>query len=214
MEGSWHTHLLSTGIRYFSLFSDAGNFGAIMGMTTTVYSILFTKTSSRKLRNFYLVIAIMGFLGMLMSGTRGSVMIPLGGLLLYCLICRNIKATIVTAVSGITIFCFFSFTDIGESNAMIRRMRTAFRPTEDASYIVRKENQKKLAEYLKYKPFGEGLGLGGVEARKYGSRLTTLIPHDSFYVKIWMETGIVGLVLFLTIYVCTCLLYTSDAADD
>lgn len=39
---------------------------------------------------------------------------------------------------------------------------------------------KKLAEYLKYKPFGEGLGLGGVEARKYGSRLTTLIPHDSF----------------------------------
>ena len=71
--------------------------------------------------------------------------------------------------------------------------------------IVRKENQKRLAEYLKYKPFGEGLGLGGVEARKYGSRLTTLIPHDSFYVKIWMETGIVGLVLFLTIYVCTLL---------
>lgn len=57
---------------------------------------------------------------------------------------------------------------------------------------------KKLAEYLKYKPFGEGLGLGGVEARKYGSRLTTLIPHDSFYVKTWMETGIVGLVLFLS----------------
>ena len=47
--------------------------------------------------------------------------------------------------------------------------------------------------------------MGGVEARKYGSRLTTLIPHDSFYVKIWMETGIVGLVLFLTIYVSTLL---------
>lgn len=64
-----------------------------------------------------------------------------------------------------------------------------------------KKIKKKLAEYLKYKPFGEGLGLGGVEARKYGSRLTTLIPHDSFYVKTWMETGIVGLVLFLIIYV-------------
>ncbi len=64
-----------------------------------------------------------------------------------------------------------------------------------------KKIKKELAEYLKYKPFGEGLGLGGVEARKYGSRLTTLIPHDSFYVKTWMETGIVGLVLFLIIYV-------------
>ena len=110
-----------------------------------------------------------------------------------------------TVFFGLFFYVFFAHTYIGESNTSIRRMRTAFRPTEDASYIVRKENQKKLAEYLKYKPFGEGLGLGGVEARKYGSRLTTLIPHDSFYVKIWMETGIVGLVLFLTIYVCTLL---------
>ena len=105
------------------------------------------------------------------------------------------------AFFGLFFYVFFAHTYIGESNTSIRRMRTAFRPTEDASYIVRKENQKKLAEYLKYKPFGEGLGLGGVEARKYGSRLTTLIPHDSFYVKTWMETGIVGLVLFLIIYV-------------
>ncbi len=58
-----------------------------------------------------------------------------------------------------------------------------------------------MAEYLKYKPFGEGLGLGGVRAMKYGYRITTLVPHDSFYVKTWMETGIVGLVLFLIIYV-------------
>lgn len=41
MEGSWRTHLLRSGVRYFSLFSDAGNFGAIMGMTTIIYSILF-----------------------------------------------------------------------------------------------------------------------------------------------------------------------------
>ena len=80
-------------------------------------------------------------------------------------------------------------------------MRTAFRPTEDASYMVRKENQKRLGEYLKGRPFGEGLGLGGVEAMKYGNRLTTLSPHDSFYVKLWMETGIVGLMLYLAIYV-------------
>ena len=59
---------------------------------------------------------------------------------------------------------------------MIRRMRTAFRPNKDASYLVRKQNQKKLAEYLRNRPFGEGLGLGGVEARRFGSRLTTTIP--------------------------------------
>ena len=30
MNGSWYTHIISTGIRYFSIFSDAGNFGANM----------------------------------------------------------------------------------------------------------------------------------------------------------------------------------------
>jgi len=79
-------------------------------------------------------------------------------------------------------------------------MRTAFRPSKDASYLVRKQNQQKLAEYLRYKPFGEGLGLGGVEARRFSNRLTTNIPNDSTYVKIWTETGIVGIILYLLIY--------------
>lgn len=203
LEGSWRTHLLSSGIRYFSLFSDAGNFGAVMGMTTIIYSILFVKTSSRKLRYFYLVIAIMGFLGMLMSGTRGSIVIPMGGLILYSLLCRNIKTTIVTVISGIAVFCFFFFTDIGESNAMIRRMRTAFRPTEDASFNVRLENQEKIAKYLEKHPMGAGIG---------GTILTTVwegdkyqdysIPPDSFYVDIWTQTGFWGLGLYILFLAC------------
>lgn len=203
MEGNWRTHLLRSGIRYFSLFSDAGNFGAIMGMTTTIYSILSAKTSFWKLRYFYIAIAIMGFLGMLMSGTRGSIVIPLGGLVLYCAICRNIKATIVTAISGIAIFCFFSFTEIGQSNAMIRRMRTAFRPTEDASFNVRLENQEKIAKYMEEHPMGAGIG---------GTILTTVwegdkyqdyaIPPDAFYVDIWTQGGPYGLGLYILILSC------------
>lgn len=203
MEGNWRTHLLRTGIRYFSLFSDAGNFGAIMGMTTTIYSILSVKTSSWKLRYFYIAIAIMGFLGMLMSGTRGSIVVPLGGLVLYCAICRNIKATIVTAISGIVIFCFFSFTEIGQGNAMIRRMRTAFRPTEDASFNVRLENQEKIAQYLEDHPMGAGIG---------GTILTTIwegnqyqdyaIAPDAFYVDIWTQGGPYGLGLYILILSC------------
>ena len=97
------------------------------------------------------------------------------------------------------IYIFFAFTTIGESNSSIRRMRTAFNPTKDASYIVRKENQKKLATYLKYKPFGEGLGLSGDGLGvKISTRFTTSIPTDSWYVKIWVETGIVGLILYLS----------------
>ena len=78
-------------------------------------------------------------------------------------------------------------------------MRTAFSPNEDASYKVRKENRKVLAEYLQYRPFGEGIGLAGVENQKFSKRLTTIIPHDSTYVKIWVETGITGLIVYFGI---------------
>ena len=74
---------------------------------------------------------------------------------------------------------------IGQNNSMIRRMRTAFSPSKDASLNVRKENQRKLGEYLKYRPFGEGLGLSGDGLGvKVSKRFTTSIPTDSWYVKI------------------------------
>ena len=92
------------------------------------------------------------------TGTRGAIVVPLGSLLLFALISKNIKLMSAAAVGGICIYVFFAFTYVGESNYMIRRMRTAFRPNKDASYLVRKQNQKKLAEYLRNKPFGEGLG--------------------------------------------------------
>lgn len=68
---------------------------------------------------------------------------------------------------------------IGQGNAQIRRMRTAFRPSEDASFNVRKENQKVLADHLKDKPFGEGLGLSGVEIKNIH---TTHNPYTSRFV--------------------------------
>lgn len=197
----YKTHLLSDVTRYFSFFTDAGNFGSNMGFATILFGISAIFMKKRSIRIYYAIIAMCAIYALFISGTRGALFVPIGGIILLTFLSKNIKLMGATVFFGLFFYVFFAHTYIGESNTSIRRMRTAFRPTEDASYIVRKENQKKLAEYLKYKPFGEGLGLGGVEARKYGSRLTTLIPHDSFYVKTWMETGIVGLVLFLIIYV-------------
>lgn len=54
------THILSTGIRYFSYFTDAGNFGTVMGAIATVYTIIGFNTRNRKFAIFYLSIAAMG----------------------------------------------------------------------------------------------------------------------------------------------------------
>lgn len=201
-DGGWVTHLLSTGIRYFSFYSDAGNFGSSMGMFTITFGIL-TFVSKRKASFLFCFgAATFAAIGMIMSGTRGAMVVPFGGLILYCLLSKNIKMITTSFIAGGLLFCFFYFTDIGNENPFIHRMRTAFRPTEDASFNVRLSNQKRFTYYLKDKPFGIGLGGEIVDIDRLGeSTDEKTIPTDSFFVGIWVEGGIVGLSLYIALQV-------------
>lgn len=197
-NGGATTHIIYSGIRYFSFFTDASNMGSNMGGAGVILGIASLYMKKRTLKIYYAIVAIASLYTMMLSGTRGAIIVPLAGLALYTVVSKQTKAMLIGSVSLVFIYIFFAFTLIGESNSTIRRMRTAFRPSEDASYIVRKENQKKLKEYLKNRPFGEGLGLSGDGlGQKVSKRFTTTIPTDSWYVKIWVETGIVGLSIYL-----------------
>lgn len=199
-NGGAITHLIGSGTRYFSFFTDAGNMGSNMGCAGVLFGITAFYIKNRFLKFYYTTISLLSLYAMFLSGTRGAIIVPLGGLMLYTIICKNVKAIAFGGITLVFIYVFFAFTMIGQSNPQIRRMRTAFKPSEDGSFNVRKENQKKLAQYLKNKPFGEGLGLSGVENQKISKRFTTSIPHDSWYVKIWVETGVVGVTLHLAMF--------------
>lgn len=201
------THIISTGIRYFSYFTDAANFGTVMGAVATVYAIIGLNTRRRTLAIFYLVIAALATIGMLLSGTRGALIIPFAGLALYTLLSKSVKIFTISSMVGISIFVFLAFTNIGNSNSFIRRARTAFHPTEDASYNVRVRNRKEIATYLENYPLGVGilkdipkLWIQPDQTYKEGN-----LPPDSYFVWIWIQTGMVGLLLNISIYVITLL---------
>jgi hypothetical protein len=197
------THLLYSGIRYFSFFTDAGNFGSNMGCVMVVFLICSLFTKKKVLQIIFGITGVAGMIAMFMSGTRGAIAVPLAGFILFTILSKKIKIFFISMILILSIFSIFMFTDIGQDNQYVRRMRTAFDPNEP-SLIVRLENQKKLATYMKNKPFGEGIGLSGVEARRFDpGRLTTNIPNDSWYVKIWVETGIIGLIIYLSILFIT-----------
>lgn len=199
-EGGGVTHLLRTGIRYFSFYTDAGNFGSSMGMFTITFGILAFIAQKKIPRLFCLGIATLAAIGMVMSGTRGAMVIPFGGIALYCLLSKSMKMIAVCILVGGISFCFFYFTNIGDSNSFIKRMRTAFRPTEDASFNVRKYNQDRIAYYLKDRPLGIGIGGEIIDTDKLGDpTVEKSIPPDSFYVNIWIESGIVGLSIYLVL---------------
>lgn len=203
-NGGATTHIIYSGIRYFSFFTDASNMGSNMGGAGIIFGIASLHMRNKALKYFYVIISICSLYAMILSGTRGAMIVPLAGIALYTIISKQIRVILFGTVSLALIYIFFAFTMIGQNNPSIRRMRTAFKPTQDASYIVRKENQKRLKDYLRHKPFGEGLGLSGDGLGvKISRRFTTSIPTDSWYVKIWVETGIIGLVIYLSLIFIT-----------
>lgn len=201
-QEAYRTHMLNTGTRYFSFFSDAGNFGPNMGAIAIIYSITSFFTHNKRLKIYFAIIALMGLIGMFMSGTRSAIAVPFGGLALYCLLCKNIKIFATAAMVGILSFSFLAFTDIGEDNTFIRRMRTAIRPTEDASFNVRQTNKVMIAEHLENKPFGVGIyqKIPKLWSNPDGTYSPGTLPPDSYLVDIWIQHGIVGLIIHLSMY--------------
>lgn len=199
-EGNYKTHILFGQLRVFSFLSDAGQFGgtqAYAGVVATIYSMAIKNNRPKKL--FFVVVALLGFYGMIISGTRGAISIPLAGFMTFFVLRKNIRVLGFGVALLALVFVFFRFTTIGQGNDQIRRMRTAFDPN-DASLQVRLDNQKLLKRYLASRPFGGGIGHGGVKAQKYlPNAFLSQVATDSWYVLVWVEQGIVGLLLHLFI---------------
>lgn len=193
------THIIFGNLRAFSFMSDAGQFGANQAYSAVVATIVAFAQKTTRRRLFFLAVAGLGFIGMFLSGTRGAISIPLAGFFIFFVLRKNIFVMVSGVVLLIIIFAFFKFTYVGQGNQFIRRMRSAFNPN-DPSLQVRLENQRTLSTYLAKRPFGGGIGHAGVKAKAYlpGSFLSK-IATDSWYVLIWAEQGIVGLLLHLFI---------------
>lgn len=68
----------------FLIFTDAGLFGASMGLSCTVFTLTFFYTKNLFLRLFYLIVGMAGFYGLLISGTRSAIAVPIAGLGSFC----------------------------------------------------------------------------------------------------------------------------------
>lgn len=197
--GGHTTHIIHTGIRYFSFFSDAANFGGSMGMSMVVFSISALYVRNSWMRFYLLVVAAAACYGMLISGTRSALAVPFMGYVVFVLLSRNYKFAILGFFCLVSAFVFLNFTTIGQGNAIIRRTRSAFN-TQDASFQVRLRNQETLRTLMVDKPFGAGLGHSGGKAKSFAPHSTFAnIAPDSWFVMIWVETGVVGILIHLSI---------------
>ena len=116
----------------------------------------------------------------------------------YALISKSWKSLIISVTIVAGAFSFFYFTNIANGNQYVRKMRSAFRPTEDASYQLRVENRRRMKELMSVRPFGYGVGLS--KGERFSPKELMPYPPDSWLVSVWVETGIVGLVIYLGLH--------------
>ena len=199
------THLLQAGtlIRYWSIYGDAANYGIGIASTGVAFFIFGITAKIKKLKYFFLIVGGLCIWGMFPSGTRTAMGCIMAGFIAYIFLSKSFKI----AVPFTILFVFFAFilvfTNIGQGNQQIRRMRSAF-DKKDASANVRSINQATMKKYMKDAPWGIGMGMFGsnVPANNKYNRMATIAP-DSEYVFIWLRTGVVGITVFL---ICTAIM--------
>lgn len=201
VPGNQTTHLLFGKLRVFSFYSDTGQFGAAQGHAAVVAGVLALGPGSFRRRLLYALVAALSFYGLLISGTRGAMAVPLVGFVVFFILSKNWKVLLIGLAGIFLVFGLLKYTHVGHNIYEVRRMRSAVvEGMDNPSFQVRLENQKRLKAYLQSRPFGGGVGSAGYWGLRFSpDTFLANLALDSWYVKIWAEQGPVGLYLYLAI---------------
>ncbi|QEK51223.1 O-antigen ligase family protein [Pedobacter aquae] len=193
------THVLFGQLRVFSMYTDAGQFGASQAHVSLVALVLALGPFKLWKKIALGLAAGILFYGMLISGTRGALFALAAGGFFAIFLTKNFKVLILGTIMCVLFYGFLKYSTIGSGSYQINRLRTAVDP-KDASLNVRFNNQKKLRLAMEDLPFGGGVGITGVNGDKYNAdKYLSHIPPDSYWVKIWVMYGVVGLVVWFSI---------------
>jgi putative inorganic carbon (HCO3(-)) transporter len=183
--------------RKFSVFSDPVAFSYNM-VISAILCLTLLGNEMKLYKKIILGICVFLFLSsMLFSGTRGAFpLLPLAVCLLAVL--KLNKKILIYAVLGLSFLVALIL--LPSSNQNLLRFQSAFKPSNDASYNLRQTNQKRIQPYIQTHPFGGGLGATGTWGNRFApNSYLAKFPPDSGYVRVAVELGSIGLLLFCTL---------------
>jgi putative inorganic carbon (HCO3(-)) transporter len=184
--------------RKSSIFSDPVAFSYNMVVSSTLCICLMFGPVSNKQRVLLAFLAMLFLNVMLYSGTRAAyLLVPAAMVLLFIL---KFNKRVLVIFAGFSFFLFVLVFMPTSNNSLIR-FQSAFRPSDDASYNVRAENQKRIQPYIRSHPLGGGLGATGVWGVRFAPySFLAQFPPDSGYVRVAVELGFIGLFLICTLF--------------
>ncbi len=176
-----------------SIFSDPVAFAYNMAASSILCICLIVGPTSKRIKLLLGALAMLFLFVMLFSGTRAAYILLPSAMLLFAILKFNKQMLIFISVFGVIMM---GLINMPTSNTNLVRFQTAFRPSNDASYNVRAQNQKRIQPYIVSHPIGGGLGATGVWGVRFApSSFLAQFPPDSGYIRVAVELGWIGLIL-------------------
>jgi putative inorganic carbon (HCO3(-)) transporter len=180
--------------RKYSIFSDPVEFSYNMVITILLCIALISGPLAASKKYILVVMTLVMLYAILFSGTRSSYVLIPAALVLFAVLNFKKQIMLFSAVAG---FFIMILIYIPTSNPTLYRFQSAFKPSDDASYNVRKQNQKRIQPYILSHPMGGGLGATGAWGVMFAPHsFLASFPPDSGYMRVAAELGWIGLLLF------------------
>ncbi len=181
-------------LRKFSFFFSPSEFGMIMSLASIAGMIVALYVKKQWIKVLGWTTCVVCAWSMMYTGSRTAmIMLPIG-LIVFAAIALDKKALIMV---GVMMLGGTALMIKGASSGALYVMSTAFSGTNDPSMNVRIRNQAIIRSYIRENPIGFGLGSNSYLGQKYSPHtFVGQFPPDSEYVKIAIETGWFGLLLF------------------
>lgn len=180
--------------RKFSFLSDPVVFAYTMVISTILCICVANVVKQYWLKVILWVQAFIFVYVMLFSGTRAAYILLPAAMAFYAILNFNKKVVFFMIVMG-ALTAFLVFLPTG--NPTLHRFQSAFKPSADASFNLRTANQERIRPFIYSHPFGGGLGATGAWGERFAPEsFLASFPPDSGYVRVAVELGWVGLILF------------------
>ena len=180
-------------LRIIGTFASTGQFsGFLLINAMFCFALLF----SAKERRESLIVsgcAVLSFLAMLATGSRGGLVALVVEAALFALLCHRARQALVVALL-ISVSLYYGFDWLSEN------VSTRFETLRDIEMVRHRTvdtTSAQFVEVFREYPFGRGLGTASMAARHLlgeGSSDWTMV--ENYLSKLQMETGILGVLLF------------------
>ncbi|MPR32104.1 O-antigen ligase family protein [Salmonirosea aquatica] len=180
--------------RKYSVFSDPVTFSYNMVLAFFICLSLIRAKASLAANGLLIAVGGLCIMAMLFSATRGAYVLIPAGLTLFFILQFSKKILWLALAS---VFVLGVLITIPTSNPTLYRFQSAFKPSDDASFNLRAQNQKRIQPYILSHPMGGGLGATGAWGVRFApNSYLASFPPDSGYMRIAAEMGWIGLLLF------------------